>query len=386
MNSITLATLKELAFKEGLTVLAVRDIVPLKPAADALRLWQGNGYAGEMKYMLREPELLSDPCRVAPFTKSVVVFAVDYSSKSHPELKSGYGRVARYAWGKDYHTVLRNKLRALVNSIESHLGRTISCRVFSDSVPLLERALAADAGLGFVGKNTFLIRPRYGSNFFIAEILWDIELESEKVESSGSCGTCSRCISSCPTGAIVDEYQLDARKCISYLSIEKRGALKVSERRAIGEWVFGCDICQDVCPFNHASQKEALAAQFNDFDAESGVGPLLNLRTLIELRSESEFKRLFSETALMRAGREGLVRNALLVAANTGACELASAIVEAAQSDSSAVVRSHAFWSLAELGRRFDLPTNGLRNLADKLIRDVNSAVREEVENELQNS
>lgn len=339
-----LPELKSLAKGLGLTVVGYAGVSASKKAKNSLRLWQEAGFAGSMNYMNREVELLSEATRLLPSAKSVLMFSLHYDSSPHPPLKPGYGRVARYAWGRDYHSVMREKLKNLLTLINDS---SIEARVFSDSVPLLERAFGKEAGLGFVGKNTLLIRPRTGSFFFLGEIVWNAEVVGDFPIIEESCGSCERCLKGCPTDAFVAPYSLDARKCISYLTIEKRGMLNFEERRAIGEWVFGCDVCQDVCPYNHTPIKESREGAM-EFSDDLGVGPLLDLKHLLSIKTDEEFLNEFGRSPITRAGRNGLIRNAICVAVNTKAKDLRPQILDCL-SDSSEIIRSHAEWGAKEL-------------------------------------
>jgi epoxyqueuosine reductase len=353
MPTISFQTLSEFAAHEGLAIVGVSTPDGLGADRERLEAWQSAGYAGEMSFMQRESELLAGPARLLDGVRTIVSVGAYYDRGPRAPLRSGYGRVARYAWGRDYHKVLRKRLESLARAISDHLGGALVYRVFSDSVPLLERAVARQAGLGFIGKNTMLIIPRAGSYLFLGEILWNLEvadLPSLHSEVRGSCGSCSRCIDSCPTGAFVSERVLDARRCISYLTIEKRGALSWIEREWLGEWLFGCDVCQDVCPFNVLPLKKRLSPAWEEFSPEAGSGQLLSLAELLSIRQNDDFVARFGGTPIMRTKREGLLRNACVVAANTASFHLVPILRDAFLSDASAVVRQHALWSVVKLG------------------------------------
>ncbi len=381
MPEIGLADLRSITESCGLALHGVAEVEPLREDAARLAAWQAHGYAGEMRYMERSPELLSDPRRLLPNARSVIVLGVRYGASAPPECPVGYGRVARYAWGVDYHTVLRERLHRLVEELSARFGEGVHARVFSDSVPLLERALAAQAGLGFIGKNTLLIVPREGSFLFLAEVLSNLVVRCNALPVvETNCGGCFRCGERCPTGAIVEPYRLDARRCISYLTIEKRSMLSRDERAAIGAWVFGCDICQDVCPFNHRAIKTNQPPDIPDFAPEGGVGPLLDLSGVLGLTSEGEFRRRFGRTALARARRKTLVRNAALVAANTGAVGLTGRVAELVISDPSPLVRSHSLWAVWTLERRYHAGVVDLPTLLNRVANDPSPEVRRERE------
>jgi len=347
MSHIAFKTLQELAASVGLAVVGVADADALREDRERLRLWQEAGYSGEMVFMQRDPDLLSNPDRLLPGVRSVVVVGAFYDRGERLPLPHGHGRVARYAWGRDYHKVLKARLEQLCTIVRQHLPTTFECRVFTDSVPLLERALARRAGLGFVGKNSMVIMPRAGSFLFLGEVLWSLEVtdlpNAPEVQQS-HCGTCSRCLDRCPTSAFVGERVLDARRCISYLTIEKRGNLSWQEREWLGEWVFGCDACQDVCPFNVISISGRYRPDCPEFESAAGVGQSLNLAEVLSIRSDAEYVRRFAGTPLMRAKREGLVRNAAVVAANTRSADLLGPLASAVREDSAPVIRAHALW------------------------------------------
>ena len=352
-KKIQIDSINLLAKNSGLELIGYLEEPKLEQDSIRLGKWQAAGNAAEMEYMLRSSELFSDPKNIFSEYKSILLFGISYSYAPLPICPQGFGRIARYAWGKDYHKVLKKCLKRFVNELVATTGIDPNFRIFSDSVPLLERALARQAGLGFVGKNTMLIKPGLGSYFFIAEILWDLELEGTKaLELNASCGSCSKCAAVCPTGALDQAYKLDARKCISYLSIEKRGSLKIWERKALGEWLFGCDLCQEICPFNYKQLKQMRPASLREFEPEKGAGGILNLKELLQIRTDSEFLKRFAGTALMRSKRKGLLRNAAVVAANTDSVALMPILAEVFQSDSSDIIRQHALWSLVSLASR----------------------------------
>lgn len=394
MPHITFDRLQEFANSFGLSVVGVADVGALSEDREYLRRWQEAGYAGEMAYMKRDPDLLASPQRVVPQARSVVVVGAFYDRGERAPLPRGHGRVARYAWGRDYHKVIRRRLELLCHRVERDLARSIEHRVFSDSVPLLERALARRSGLGFVGKNSMVIMPRAGSFMFLGEVLWDVEVtdlpnvsgarsQSSEVQPLAipHCGSCSRCLDQCPTSALVEDRVLDARRCISYLTIEKRGSLSEQERRWLGEWVFGCDVCQDVCPFNVISIRRRAAADCEEFAPRHGAGQSLDLVELLSLRSDDLFARRFAGTPLMRAKREGLVRNAAVVAANTEYEEGLPALAAAIREDPSPVVRAHALWSFAAVGGKMGTKVAGeLQSLVALCSRDNDRDLRAEAE------
>lgn len=312
--------------------------------------WQDSGFAGDMAYMRRSPDLFLNPENLLPGLKSVISFAVPYAAAgaSDPDCPRGFGRIARYARGRDYHRVIKKLLKEAAKKIEQRAGRPVGWRAFSDAVPFLERAAAIAAGLGFSGKNTMVIRPGLGSYFFLAELLLDIEIEPDLTPAaqSGSCGSCSRCQISCPTGAFAGPGRLDARRCISYLTIEKSGGFSEDERRMVGDWVFGCDRCQEVCPFNHPGTQARVAPEFRP---ERGAGAFIELSRILAIKSDEDFTATFAGTPLMRAGRIGMIRNALAVCANQGCTELVPAIRLLIEGQAPEMVRIEAQAALSRL-------------------------------------
>ncbi len=287
-----------------------------------------------------------DPRQILPECRSILVLGIPYPppSVAPPAEEDGppRGRVASYAWGQDYHLVLPERLRALVAFIEAQAGGPLPHRIYTDTVPLLERDLAQRAGLGWIGKNTCLINPRFGSTFFLAEILLGLDLEPDPPFEADRCGTCRRCIEACPTGCILPDRTLDARACISYLTIENKGEIPERLRPALGEWVFGCDICQAVCPWNRFAPPEVDPA----FAPLPGL-PRPDLIAALNLDPQT-FNRQFKTSPIQRARRRGYRRNAAVALGNLGRAEAIPALAQACQ-DEDALVRAHAAWSLERI-------------------------------------
>lgn len=337
--------IEAIAAEFGLTLMGCAEIGAIREEAPRIAAWQEEGFAGSMEYMKREPALFVSPERIMPEVQSVISVALQYEQKPHPLLPPGYGRVARYAWGRDYHSILKMRIVAFAEKL-SQYGLAKS---YTDAVPLLERAFAAKAGLGFIGKNSLLIRPNVGSYFFLGEVLASFEVHGippRKIFKG--CGSCTRCQSNCPTGAIVSEAVVDARRCISYLTIEKRGSFEGEEPAMLGEWIFGCDICQDVCPFNYRAQKDPKPPIESAFTADNGVGPLLSLVEVLSIKTDLQFQQRFARTPLLRAKRAGLIRNACAVAVNTG---FIGAVVHIREllDDTDEVIRASAEWAMRAL-------------------------------------
>ena len=336
--------LEEKARAKGFDLVGVTSAEPLAEGGERLKEWQEAGMAADMGYMHRPAELLSEPKRLQKSARSVVSLGVSYYPGDHPE--NDGGRVARYAWGKDYHIVIKERLRSLRVELEEALGLRIKARAFTDAVPLLERSAAQHAGLGFFGRNSCLINGNLGSYFFIADLILDLELEPD-VHGTGTCGKCTRCMASCPTGAIKAPGLVDARLCISYLTIENKGAIPRELRRAVGDWAFGCDICQEVCPYN---KRKATMSRWPEFSAGTGAGPYLKIEEVLGIRTEQEFEECFEGTPLTRPGRAGLLRNCCVAAGNLGLADAIPALVECLREDESPLVRGHAAWALGEIG------------------------------------
>ena len=297
------------AFGEGLGFQRV-GIAPASPAesSGAYEAWLAVGLHGEMAYLARHAKLKRQPTELLPGAKSVIAVALNYNRPNPAQI--GMPRIARYALGRDYHKVLRSKLRLMAGHLIA-LHPKASNRICVDSAPLLEREYAQRAGLGWFGKNTCLIDSRSGSWFVLGFLLTTLELEPDS-PAVGGCGTCRKCIDACPTGAIVplgDRWVVDSRVCISYLTIEKRGDFSPEERRMVGEWTFGCDVCQEVCPFNAARETQPLRGRktlVSDFLNGASWPNLVELARI----GEQEWDLLTRGSPVRRAGVAGMRRNA----------------------------------------------------------------------------
>ena len=338
--------LRERASEAGFDLVGVGLAEPLTEGGERLREWQKAGMAADMGYMHRPVEFLSDPKKLQKSAKSVVSLGVSYYPGDHPENTEGGGRVARYAWGRDYHEVIKKRLFRLRGDLEEELGVRIKARGFTDAVPLLERSAAQHAGLGFFGRNSCLINGEMGSYFFIADLILDLELAPDP-PGSGTCGRCTRCMDRCPTGAIKAPGVVDARLCISYLTIENRGEIPRHLRPLVGDWAFGCDVCQEVCPYN---KRKATRSRWPEFSEDAGTGPYLEIEEVLRIRTDEEFERRFASTPLTRPGRAGLLRNCCVAAGNLRLEKAVPALIGALREDPSPLVRSHAAWALGEIG------------------------------------
>ena len=319
------------------------DRVAIGPAgraehATAFQAWLEAGHAGTMDYLARTRDDRVDPERLLRGCRSVVAVALVYARREDDG--AAWAPVARYARGRDYHDVMRPRLHQLARDIESAAGTGTRTRVAVDTSAVLERDLAARAGLGFVGKNTNLLAPGLGSHFFIGIVLTTAEMAHDPVLPD-RCGSCTACLDACPTRAFVTPYVLDARRCISYLTIEHRGDVDEALRPALADWLFGCDVCQDVCPWN---RKAAEASETAFAPANSLPSP----EDLLAL-DERQFRERFRTTPLWRARREGLLRNAALLLGARGVTSARPALTRALD-DASARVREAAAWALRRLG------------------------------------
>jgi epoxyqueuosine reductase len=300
-----------------------------------------------MSYLAKERALerRRDPGIIMPQCRSILVLASSYLTPAALRQSKNKPAVAAYALGDDYHDVFITRLTRLVSWLEEQVGHPIEHRMYTDTGPLLERELAQRSGLGWIGKNTCLIHPELGSFLLIAEVMIDLELPPDEPFQGDRCGTCSRCLEACPTGCILPNRTLDARRCISYLTIENNGAIPRELRPMLENWVFGCDICQRVCPWNvrFAQAKDDPAFHPRAF-LESP-----SLRAFLELQPDS-FRELLHQSPLKRAKRQGLVRNAAVAAGAQFEKKLAPVLVKTMEEDEHALARSHAAWALGQIG------------------------------------
>lgn len=333
--------LHQQALALGFARTGVARAEPLSAEAVHLQRWLQDGCHGEMDYMARTQAVRTDPSHegMLPGAQSVFVLATPYARADAPRGPSP-GRVARYAQGRDYHNVLQKRMR--------HLTRTLrdaghAARASVDTLPVMERAWAQRAGLGFIGKNCCLIIPGLGSHVLLSAVVTTAPLVANEPMAE-RCGRCTRCLDGCPTAAFRGPRSLDARRCISYLTIEHRGPVEPSLRPAMGEWLFGCDVCQDVCPYTRTSP--APAADTEAFASH----PRLDIDAADILAMDTAaFDTHFAGSPMRRPRREGMARNAAIVLANTGSRRALPVLRQAAVSDSSPLVRETAAWAVAEL-------------------------------------
>jgi epoxyqueuosine reductase len=316
--------------------------------ADFLHEWLARGYGGEMAYLGRNAERRADPRRVLPGARSVIALGLVYDPGTPPEPARSAFRVARYAGGDDYHDVLLDRVRALEAALPALAGAPVRTRGYVDTGPVLERAFAAGAGLGWIGKNTLLIHPRLGSYLFLGVVLTDLALEPGAAEPD-HCGSCRACLDACPTGAFPEPYVLDATRCLSYTTIELRGEIPEPLRAGQGDWGFGCDVCQEVCPWNQRGRRtvpaDLLGLRARLAPREEWRAPAL--AWVLGLSQES-WRAAIRGTALRRSGYRGLLRNALVAAGNSRDASLVP-LVRLHSESGDAMLAEHARWALARL-------------------------------------
>jgi len=333
---------KRLARECGFELAGIASAVP-SPDMERYRDWVDRGMAGSMEYLTdRRAEIRSDPRQLLESARSIICVGKLYNGLApcSTEFSSdALGWISRYAWGEDYHDVMRRGLEQLA----AKLGPAHEWKICVDTAPLLERSYARAAGLGWIGKNTCLIDQEIGSWFFLGELLTSLEFEPDS-PAPDRCGTCTRCIDACPTHAISDGgYQLDARACISYFTIELRGPIPEHHRRDIGNHIFGCDICQDVCPWNSRAPVTADEA----FEPLHYAPPLDRLAAL----TESEFREIFRHSPIRRAKYEGFLRNVAIAMGNSGLGRFEGSLERLARFEN-ATVSEAARWALSELHSR----------------------------------
>lgn len=303
--------------------------------------WLAAGYAGEMSYLPDRRDAYQHPSHVLSGVRSVVMLTLNYRTVEPEAARPVHGRVARYAWGKDYHDVVRTRLNQLADWLHTQQP-TAAVRGVVDTAPLLEREFAQLAGLGWIGKNTLLLNRSQGSWFFLAALLTDLELQYDAQHETDHCGTCTACLDACPTDAFVAPYVLDSRRCISYLTIELKGPIPSEMRSGMDNWVFGCDVCQDACPWNHRAPGNP------DADLTPRLaGGALELAGLFDLDDEA-FRRRFRHSPLWRARRRGVLRNAAVVLGNHPDPAAVPALSRGLN-DSEPLVRGASAWALARL-------------------------------------
>ncbi len=333
--------------------------------------WLESGYAGEMSYLQNRLEAYRHPSGVLEGVRSLVMLAMPYASASTEKVEPGRGRIARYAWsGNDYHDVIHPKLKRLGKTITQAIPEARS-RGVVDTAPLLEREIANLAGLGWQGKNTLILNQRFGSYFFLACLLTDADLPASLPQQSAHCGTCTACLDACPTDAFPKPGILDATRCISYLTIEYAGPIAMELREPIGDWLFGCDVCQEVCPWN---RKPSRRHERQDADMAS-----LELSSLFDLDDDS-FRARFRKTPLWRTKRRGVLRNAAIVLGNQKAPATVAALRKGL-CDREPIVRGASAWALGKINTG-----ESITALQQRLELEQDSDVQHEIQMALESS
>ena len=307
--------------------------------------WISSGYHGQMGYLDRHQEQKFDPSKLLPNTQSVISVRLDYlplEVKALEALKNkNIAYISRYALGRDYHKVIRAKLKKLVAQIKSNLDEEFNFRLFTDSAPVLEVDIAEKAGLGWRGKHTLLLNKNHGSWFFLGEIYTDLPLPSD-TSTSKHCGSCTACIDICPTSAIIAPYKLDARKCISYLTIEHRESIPIEYRKAIGNRVYGCDDCQFVCPWN----KYAKITSENDFLVRHDLDKLSLVKSF--KLSRKDFDKLFQGSAIYRIGYDQWLRNIAVGLGNAPKSREIIKVLKSRLDSASSMLKEHILWAIEQ--------------------------------------
>jgi epoxyqueuosine reductase len=355
-------TLMRVAHEQGFVLVGFARLRKLADREDFYRRWLADGGNASMTYLAKDPDLRFDPRRLDTRYKSVVSLGYPYAARATPKIDwraEMRGRIAAYALGRDYHDVVKKRARVVGNVIRQMCPGSTT-RTYVDTGPIFEREWASQSRIGWFGKNTMILNREHGSYFFLAEIFTDVEIDAATEPYRDHCGSCRRCLDLCPTGALADGYVMRSELCISYQTIENRGAIPRDLRPKLGNWIFGCDICNDVCPWNddHAS----------DRDVDDLLPRLPDLLAL----DEERFGLRFTVSAVKRAKRRGLLRNVAVALGNTGNPDAVAPLTRSIKSESEPLIRSHAAWALGQLGG------SAARRALERALRDRDTAVRRE--------
>lgn len=332
--------IKAFALELGFDVVKITSAEKLSDAGEFYEKWLQEGNAADMEYLKENTEKRYTPEKILAGARSIIVLGLNYYKKDHtfPEKF----RIAKYAMGRDYHKVITSKLKKFAAFLEK---MSASQKSYVDFGPTMERAFAAKSHMGFIGKNACIITREYGSYIFLSEIITTLELTpDEPTKWKGQCGSCTRCIDICPTGAIKSDKTIDSQLCISYLTIENRGAIPTELRPKIGNWLFGCDLCQDICPHNVRAQP----TRVTDFQNIPTNLQTTSLGQILSIENDDEFIKIFAGTPLTRAKRRGLIRNACVVAGNLKLIQLLPQLKKLSQSDDE-MLAEHAAWAARQI-------------------------------------
>jgi epoxyqueuosine reductase len=373
-HSLT-AFAKEEAHRLGFDLVGVTT-PDTPPHMEVYRRWLAQGHHAGMQYMASERAIShrENPRIILPECKSILVTGTLYltqETQNHED--NARARVASYALGEDYHLILTERLMRLVGSLEARLGESFPHRTYTDTGPLLEREFAQRSGLGWIGKNSCLIHPKKGSYFLLAEVMLGLELIPDQPFTSDHCGNCTRCIDACPTDCILPNRTIDSSRCISYLTIEEKGTIPPELRSDLGKWLFGCDICQQVCPWNLRFAAASTDPAFQPREMLQSPDP----GRFLELEPE-KWRPPLRNSPLERPRRVGLVRNACIVAGNSGDPVYIPKLKHLLFSDPDELVRAHAAWALGEIGDR-----ESISLLEKALLDEDEESVREEIRSAL---
>jgi epoxyqueuosine reductase len=360
---------RELAIEHGLSIAAITSADPFDSIRPFMQEHIAAGRLDGLDWFTPERALFSlDPRNLMPEARSIVAVGVDYRTvdPGKPD-DAPRGRIARYAWGLDYHKLLKTRMKTLHGAIEREVGRSIEARFLVDTARIVDRAVAARSGLGWYGKNACIIVPGHGSWVLLGELVLDLALEPDEPLTK-NCGRCTICIDQCPTGAITGPYTIDTPRCLSFQTIEQRGAIPRELRSNLGDWVFGCDVCQEVCPYTKAVTADAEPA----FAPRTIDNAYPSLQALLSL-SQDEFISMYAGTPVTRAKRRGLARNAAVALGNVGSDEDIPALIDAMTNHDEPLVRGHAAWAVGKIGGK-----NAQSALESSLKTDLDRSVREE--------
>ncbi len=336
--------------KIGFDLVGICDAETPTNDQQAFLLWLKKGHHGNMNYLARDPEKRYTPQKILPGAQSIIMVALNYANKALPAAKV---KIGQYAQNKpDYHLIFEQKLQQLSDSLTKYFQGT-NHKFAVDYGPLMERSFATKAQLGFIGKNTTLITKQFGSWVLLGEIITTAKLPVSAAQAQGSCGSCTKCLTACPTEALKNAYELDSNLCISYLTIENKGDIPLQLRDKVGTWLFGCDICQDVCPHNIRAKAYVpqnwsdihIAPDLSNPDYTSSKDFLIKILTIPD---QEAFKQFFANTPFLRAKRTGLIRNACVVAGNLQDKELLP-YLEALSTDQSELIQEHAKWAIEKI-------------------------------------